>query len=135
MSEENKQVVLEYYKRFDSGDSTAPLELLADNYVCHFAGMPQAVPKDGMKGVIEAFWAAFPNFKHEIVEQFSDGDKVSTRLIFRAVHKGVFQHVPATGNSVEMEGLNVSHFEDGKIVEHWAYPDMVSLLSQIGAIK
>ena len=88
-----------------------------------------------MKDLIEAFWTAFPNFKHEIVEQFSDGDKVSTRLIFRAVHKGVFQHVPATGNSVEMEGLNVSHFEDGKIVEHWAYPDMVSLLTQIGAIK
>ena len=42
--------------------------------------------------------------------------------------------VPATGNRVEFEAIDIVRFENGKGVEHWAVSDAMSLMAQIGAI-
>ena len=41
--------------------------------------------------------------------------------------------VPATGNRVEFEVMDISRFENGKGVEHWGISDAMGLMAQIGA--
>ena len=48
-------------------------------------------------------------------------------------HTGGFLGVPAKGKKVEVTGTAVTHFDDGKITEHLADVDMLSILQQVGA--
>jgi predicted ester cyclase len=41
---------------------------------------------------------------------------------------------PPSGNPIRIIGMNMERLENGKIVEHWSYPDKLSALQQIGAI-
>jgi predicted ester cyclase len=42
--------------------------------------------------------------------------------------------VAASGNQVTMSVQNIYRFRDGKVVERWSNPDLLSLMVQIGAI-
>ena len=42
--------------------------------------------------------------------------------------------MPPTGKTVQVTGVNVARFADGKIVESWFNFDMLTLLQQLGAI-
>jgi predicted ester cyclase len=42
--------------------------------------------------------------------------------------------VPASGNRVEVEGIDIVRLEDGKAAEHWGVTDDLGLMQQIGAI-
>jgi len=47
-------------------------------------------------------------------------------------HKGDFNGIPATGKPVKARGLQISRFEDGKMVERWGSSDELGILKQIG---
>jgi predicted ester cyclase len=42
--------------------------------------------------------------------------------------------IPPTQNSVEVSGIAVDRFSDGKIVESWGNWDTLGLMQQLGAI-
>jgi predicted ester cyclase len=53
----------------------------------------------------------------------AEGDWVTTRLYWTAVHTGAFNGIPAS-----------DCLQDGRIVEHRATIDLMALMQQIGAI-
>ncbi len=40
--------------------------------------------------------------------------------------------IPTTGKRIELEGMNIFHFSDGKVVESWGFWDGLSLMGQLG---
>ena len=50
------------------------------------------------------------------------------------MHSGEFLGIPPTGKEVRMSGIAIHRVKDGKMVEHWAMVDGMSLLQQLGAI-
>jgi predicted ester cyclase len=42
--------------------------------------------------------------------------------------------VPATGREVELNGMTILAFRDGRVIERWAAADMLGLLVQLGAV-
>lgn len=42
--------------------------------------------------------------------------------------------IPASGNHVETTGNDVGAMREGEVVERWCEQDMLSLLTQLGAI-
>ncbi len=48
--------------------------------------------------------------------------------------KGELQGIPATGKRVTVAGADVFRCQDGKIVEHWVFDDIMGLMQQLGAI-
>jgi predicted ester cyclase len=75
--------------------------------------------------------AAFPDLKITIQDQIAEGDKVMSRLSTTGTHKGDFQGIPATGNSVHMEGWTLDRIVDGKIVEHRTIDDVMTMMRQL----
>jgi predicted ester cyclase len=63
-----------------------------------------------------------------------EGDLVSSRWTITGTHDGLFQGVPATGNSITMPGVDMSRVADSKIAEHWAQFDLIGVMVQIGAM-
>jgi predicted ester cyclase len=52
----------------------------------------------------------------------------------KATHLGVFAGVPATGTPVEYMSIGLDRLENGRIVQHNATGDFLSLLVQLGVL-
>ena len=80
------------------------------------------------------FLEAFPDQTLSIEDQFAEGNEVVTRWTFSGTHQGPLMGIPATGKRVELQGISIDRVEDGKVVEHWAQMDQVSLMQQLGVM-
>ena len=136
MSEANKAIVRALLEGADRNDISVLDETLAPDAVDHNPP-PFAGSGNGIEAARETFITAgkiFSDWSHEIVQQFSDGDFVITRLIGRGKHTGEFLGIPASNNDVQMEGIAIHRIVDGKIVEHWGQVDGLGMMMQLGVI-
>ena len=78
-----------------------------------------------------------PTFPISII-RFDDVIADENRVVIRATASGTqpgdFQGMPATNKHATWSEIHISRFEDGKIVEHWAEVDQMSMLQQLGVI-
>jgi predicted ester cyclase len=51
---------------------------------------------------------------------------------FHGTHLGPFMGIPTTGRRVAFDTIDIMAVREGKIVEHWAVADMLSLMQQLG---
>jgi predicted ester cyclase len=89
---------------------------------------------DGLKRSIELNRAAFPDMRITVEDQVADGDRVATRWTATMTHSGKLGSAEPTGKKIEMRGITIERFEDGRVVESWRSMDTLGLLRQIGAI-
>jgi ketosteroid isomerase-like protein len=73
----------------------------------------------------EHMYDGFQNPSATIEHNVESGDTSVNRYTLRATHI-------ATGRSYEILGLDMVRVRDGRLVEHWAYPDMVAMRHQLG---
>jgi steroid delta-isomerase-like uncharacterized protein len=77
---------------------------------------------------------AFPDFNCTVEEQIAEGDKVVIRLTMRGTHLGPYLGMPPTGKKIEVGGISIGRFADGKAIEGWLLTDTLGLMQQLGAI-
>ncbi len=102
---------------------------LAEDYVDH------ELPGSNREAAVEMFnmaHAAFPDFRMEVVEMLQDGDKVVARLRMRGTHQGEFMGIPASGNPIDVAGIDINQWRDGKCIAHWGVTDFAAMMQQIG---
>lgn len=122
--------VRRYWTGFWSrGDPTAALEFYAPRFSIN-----------GAEETAEAFtsgslaWRAhFSGFTATVEETIVCGDRVISRVTFRGTHQAGFKTVPATGRRIEVTGIDVFRFHDGRVVEHWHEADHSTMFAQLGA--
>ena len=61
-----------------------------------------------------------------------EGDKVVVWWILHGTHRGPYLNIPATGKSVEWDGLDLYTLADHKITSLTRKADSRSLLEQLG---
>jgi predicted ester cyclase len=86
----------------------------------------------GPKRRIQERLAGFPDLSIHIVDMFSAGDKLVTRLVWRGTHAGPYGGIEAAGQQVEVPDFAVWRFEGGKVAEISTLQDQFALLKQIG---
>jgi len=91
--------------------------------------------RDAQKNVGRAIFAAFGDVHVEVNDTIVEGDRVVERHTARAVHKGEFQGIPATGKKVFWTENHIYRIVDGKIAETWSEPSFHDLLAQIRGAK
>jgi steroid delta-isomerase-like uncharacterized protein len=132
-AEQNKAVSRRFNELFDQGDMPGMEALVAPNCVAHQPGMPP-LDREGFKQVGYVFLSAFADSQTVIEEQAAEDDKVFSRGIWSATHKGAFNGIPATGKRFTISIMVMDRILNGQIVEHWAQPDLLGLLQQLGVI-
>src|ERR687898_607991 len=76
-----------------------------------------------------------PDLKITIEDAIAEGDQVVTRYTIRGTHQGETEEFgPPTGKQMELRGITIHRFEDGKIVEEWEAYDNLSVLQQLGLV-
>ena len=78
---------------------------------------------DGARQSVALYLALFPDLRFVVEDQVTEGDKVASRWTLRGTHKG---------REVELRGIVISRFEDGRIIEDWAASDTLELVRQLG---
>jgi steroid delta-isomerase-like uncharacterized protein len=127
------------YRRFveeviNKGNVDVIEELYNPDYVDH--SRPPGAPEglDGVRGIPTLFRGAFPDLHFNIELMVGEGDLVATYVIGSGTHQGPFMGIPPTGKHARWGSMGFFRVADGKIVEHWGSPDLLTLLTQLGAI-
>ena len=116
------------------GDLDVADEIYAPDYVGHNPLDPEDVRgPEGAKEQARMYRSAFPDVRLIIEEQVAEGDKVVTRWIAYGTHQGEMMGIAPTGNQVRVEGITISHIQEGKIVQEWELFDTLGLMQQLGA--
>jgi steroid delta-isomerase-like uncharacterized protein len=132
-SQENADLVLQYFAAVDDRQFDVVFGMFAPEYTLHFGGMP-AMNADAAALLFGDFIAAFPDIRHTIRDLLVDGDRAAARIEFEGTHQGEFMGIPATGNSISVPAVNIFRFDGGKIAESWISSDSLGMLQQLGAM-
>lgn len=90
----------------------------------------------GAKGYIDFFKmmrTAFPDMKIDVEHMVADDENVAFAYTLTGTQKGEFMDVTATNKKIEVRGMQISKFRNGKMIERWGNSDELGILRQIGA--
>jgi len=133
--EANKLLVRRLIAEAQEGGNLAVVdELLADDFIDHtpLPGLPPT--RDGVRTLFAGMRAAFPDLRITIHEQIGDEEKVMTRKTFSGTHAGPFMGIPASGNPIAFEVIDILTIRGDQIREHRVILDQLGLMQQLGAI-
>ena len=106
-------------------------ELVSPNYYSHFPvpGQPPGIA--GFTYAVQSLHTSFPDLVITLDDLIAENDKVVARLTARGTHQGDFRGISPTGRTVQWTGIRIFRLAAGKIVEHWANWNDLSLLRQL----
>jgi steroid delta-isomerase-like uncharacterized protein len=129
MSEETEEIVKQYSQTVEQRDWDALRELMTDDFVSHEPPSVSESPLD-IEDMIETIKPF--EWRFELKDIFSDGDKVVTREVMHATQIDEFQGLPPSGKELSTRTILIWRIEDGKIAEVWSAPDSYDFMDQLG---
>ncbi len=117
----------------NSGNFEAFNDLVYDYCIDHDPAPGQEQGPEGYANFFGMMREAFPDLSIAVEQLSADEDTVSFAYRITGTHKGDFLGIPATGNTINARGLQISKFKDGKMVERWGSSDELGILKQLGA--
>jgi steroid delta-isomerase-like uncharacterized protein len=134
-TERNKAVVRRFIEEVQNRKNMDLFdELNAPDFVNLSAPPGMPTDREGGKMFLGGFLNAFPDSQITIDDMIAEGDRVVTKKTFTGTHTGEFGGIPASGNSVTLQYVDILRLRDGKIIEHWLCMDQLTFLQQLGAI-
>ena len=136
-TEDNKRVVANFVEVCQNQhDLAAADNIYHPEFANHYAPEGRPIPSTGTPaGSFQAFYGmllrAFPDATMEINEQLAERDLVATRKTLRGTHLGEIWGLPASGNRIAFEFIDIFRIKDGQLLEHWTSIDLAALRSQM----
>ncbi len=132
----SKQVNIEAQQKFGEAVNTGNFDLfrevVASGAVDNDPAPGQGIGPEGYVAFFKQMKAAFPDFKVEVEHLVADDNNVAFAYTATGTHQGDFQGIAPTGKSIKIRGMQISRFEDGKMVERWGSSDELGILKQLG---
>ena len=132
--EQNIQTQKSFGEAVNSNNLQLFHELLSPDVVDHNPAPTQRPGPQGFIDFFTEFIAAFPDLAIGVEHLVADDHNVSIAYTVTGTHRGDFMGVPPTGRRIRATGLQISRFEEARIVERWGSSDQLGILQQIGAI-
>ncbi len=134
--EQNKAMVLRYFEAmnavYETGDFSPLDGLIAPDYVYH-AETGDLRGIEGMRELVSAYRAAFPNVRFTVEDIVAEGDRVVVRFTAVGTQRGEFLGIAPTGKAISVSVIDLLRLRDGQIVEDWERFDLLNMLTQLGA--
>lgn len=130
--EENKKAQEQFGEAINSGKLEHLRELVSQDVKDHDPAPNQGPGPQGYIDFFSMMRNAFPDMKVEVETMVAAEDKVAFAYTLTGTHKGDFMGVSSTGKNINARGMQISRFENGKMVERWGSSDELGILKQIG---
>ena len=136
MTTENNKLTMNRFVEFiNTASEQLAGELISPNAIFYVPGQPEPMRgPGGYLAIIGMMRSGFPDIQWTLEDSVAEGEKVAARFIMRGTHQGAFFGVPPTGKSIKVQAMNFYRFSNGQIIEEYGQPDMLGLLTEIGAI-
>jgi steroid delta-isomerase-like uncharacterized protein len=135
MAHDNARIVREFVDEVITGGNIEAVAKYVWEDVVEQVPLPGQGPGlEGLKDIIRAMRAGFPDIVFSTQEQVVEGDKVASRFEWTGTHKGDFLGVPATGKSVRVWGMVIDRLEQGRIKDTRLIMDTLGLMTQLGVV-
>lgn len=115
---------------WNTGNFDALEAIVSPDFVHHGPGLPSDLA--GLKQVLPAFRAAFPDLQITVEDIIAEGDRVFDRIFWRGTHQGELMGIPPTGKQVTVQEMHIGRIAGGKVVERWSQWDALGLMQQLG---
>jgi predicted ester cyclase len=79
---------------------------------------------EGVRRSVELYTSVLDDLKVTVEDQFVDGAHVTSRFVVTGTNHG---------RRVRINGITISRFHQGRIVEDWSVTDTLGMLRQLGA--
>lgn len=89
---------------------------------------------DSARAYYANYLTGFSDVAFSIKDVFGMGNKLVKHWNFRGTHTGTFFGIPATGKSVNIEGVTLVRMDKGKIAEERDFFDNLEFMQQLGLI-
>ena len=131
--ETNKEAMRQIFKAFETGDASQIDNYIAPNAVEHTPD-PNITSEGSqrVKDAIAMYHTAFPQSKVEIMNITAEGDMVTAQFRWTGTNSGPMGSMPATNKTMDITGVDIVRFENGKGVEHWGYWEEGKMMAQLG---
>ena len=136
MSEVNKNVVRRLFEEvWNKGNLQVTDDLFTPNYAHHDSSTPDVGPgPESEKKRATLYRTAFPDLRLTVEDIIAEGETVVARWSCRGTHKGDLNGIAPTGKHVNMTGISIARFTNGKMSEGFVNWDALSLMQQLGVV-
>jgi len=133
--EQNKLVMHTFVDFINTANPDLANALIDPGATFYVPGRPQPVKGPaGYLEIIAMMRGGFPDIQWTLEELICEGSSIAARFTMRGTHEGSFLGVPATGNKIAVQALNIYRLSGGRIIEEYGQPDLLGLMGQIGAL-
>ena len=132
--EQMKQATQRFFDMWLTGKADGIEEFVGENFTSHnpIPGVTSTGIQQ-MKDMLAMSNATFTNNKVEDMRMMADGDRVIAHYRWKGVNTGPMgEGMPATNKPIDVYGVDVMRFENGKVVEHWGYMEDMKMMDQLG---
>ena len=132
----NKALAMRVFDEiFNQGKFQVAEEIYAPDFQNH--GIHRSVDLKTDQNAVHAEKKAFPDLRISVQQMVAEGDKVAVLWTFRGTHTGPgYEGLPATGTRVEVRGMTIWRFVNGRIVEEWSsFSETGAYLAMLAHLK
>jgi steroid delta-isomerase-like uncharacterized protein len=126
--------IITRFEQFRGGDPATIDELCDPGLVDHNPAPDHESTLAGFKQKVAGFGESFPDLEYDLHDIIASGDTVATRWFVTGSLQQEFMGIPATGQTIRVEGMNFYRLKDGRVTDIWTQFDGVGMMQQLGAI-
>ncbi len=110
-------------------------ELIASTHTNHDPNTPDlGTGPEGYKRLVALYTAAFPDLHITLNDTISEDNKVVMSWTATGTHKGELRGIAPTDKRFSVEGVTISRFAEGKILESRVSWDALGMMQQLGVV-
>lgn len=130
----NKKLVHTYLEDcWNEGKLEMVPQFLSAHCRFHDPAFPHLVAGiDSMQHHIKRAREGFPDLKFTVTDTIAEGSEVVVHWNLSGTQKGEFLGMPETNVNAVISGTSIYRIKDGKIEEHWADWNLMSLIEKLG---
>ncbi len=129
----NMEMMRKFYEEVINRHNTAMVDsLVASDYVEHCVDPGYTPDRNGLKKGWEDFVKGYPDLNCKINFMIADSNSVTTQYTFTGTNSGSVMGMPATNKKINVDGVDIVRFKNGKATEHWGYMDEMKMMTQLG---
>lgn len=128
-----------YSETWDHIVNDANLDLINDTHftqdITLVSSPENIVGIKAFKDYYSNFIKGFSDIKFTIVDVFGQGDNIVKHWNFKGTHTGDFFGIPATGKTVDIDGVTLVKMKEGKIAQEQDFMDNMVFMQQLGIVS
>ncbi|MES2622134.1 MAG: ester cyclase [Bacteroidota bacterium] len=132
----NREIALRFYEEVINVQNVDALDkFCSPNYLEHQYDTHFDSDLKGVKKAFKEYFRAFPDMHVKVNFMMAEGDLLTAHITTTGTNTGSIYGQKPTNKKMEINGVDITRFKNGKVEEHWGFAEEGKLLTQLGLIR